>query len=124
MNFIHKSSILTTSQYGFRTNSSTQLATITDFYDKLLSNMNNSKYTCFIFLDLIKAFGSVDHKILLKKKLYPFGIRGSSFNLLRSYLSSRLICTNLQNKVFNLCAFKYGVPQGSVLGPILFAVYK
>jgi len=66
MKFINKNDILSTSQYGFRANSSTDLA-ITTFYDKLLDNLNDKKYTCSIFLDLKKAFDSVAHDILLKK---------------------------------------------------------
>ena len=56
---------------------------------------------------------SVDYKIL-SKKLYQFGIREPVFNLMQSYLSSRMVYTKLENKVFNLSAVKYGVPQGSV----------
>ena len=67
--FVNKNNILTPSQFGFRENSSTDLA-ITTFYDKLLNNINNdSKITCSMFLDLKKAFDSVDITILLKKTL-------------------------------------------------------
>jgi len=66
MKFINKNKLLTPSQYGFRVNSSTELA-ITTFYDKLLRNINNKKITCSIFLDLKKAFDSVNHNILLQK---------------------------------------------------------
>ena len=64
--FVNKNNILTPSQFGFRENSSTDLA-ITTFYDKLLNNINDGKFTCSIFLDLKKAFGSIDITILLKK---------------------------------------------------------
>ena len=84
-NFLNKNVILTASQYGFKRNSSTELA-ITTLYDKLLDNLNNKKTTCSIFLDLKKAFDSVSHDILLKK-LEHCGFCGSVWKLLNSYLT-------------------------------------
>ena len=74
-NFLNKNDILTALQYGFKTNSSTELA-ITTLYDKLLDNLKNKKTTCSIFFYLKKAFDSVSHDILLKK-LEHYGFRGS-----------------------------------------------
>ena len=85
LKFISKNNILTPFQYGFRENNSTELA-ITAFYDKLLKNLNENKITCSIFLDLRKAFDSVNHSILLKK-LYHYGFRGKIYELLNSYLA-------------------------------------
>jgi len=121
MKFIDKNKILTPSQYGFKVNSSTELA-ITTFYDKLLNNINDKKVTCSIFLDLKKAFDFVNHTILLKK-LYHYGFRGPAYNFLQSYLSKRAICTKTENQVSKLYEVEYGVPQGSVLGPFLFSLY-
>jgi len=69
-------------------NNSTKLA-ITTFYGKLLSNLNKNKTTCSIFLDLQKAFDSVNHQIL--KKLYHYGFWGKIFNLLLSFVKGRKI---------------------------------
>ena len=119
--FVNKNNILTPSQFGFRENSSTDLA-ITTFYDKLLNNINDGKITCSIFLDLKKAFDSVDITILLIK-LRHYGFRGPALNLLQSYLAGRKICTKVGCNISKLCKIEHGVPQGSVLSPLLFSLY-
>ena len=120
--FVIKNNILTPLQFGFRENSSTDLA-ITTFYDKLLNNINDVKVTCSIFLDLKKAFDSIDITILLKK-LSHYGFRGPAFNLLQSYPTGRKICSKVGCSISKLCKIEHaGVPQGSVLGPLLFSLY-
>ena len=85
----------------------------------MLNNLNENNVTLSLFLDLRKAFDSVNHQLLLKK-LYHYGFRGPLFTLLQSYLSNRRICTKLEGNISNLYNVNYGVPQGSVLGPLLF----
>ena len=75
MKFINKNNILSDSQFGFRTSSSTEMA-VTSIYDKLLHNLDDKKITCSIFLDLRIAFDSVHHDIILKK-LHHYGFRGT-----------------------------------------------
>ena len=82
--FLDKNNILNPTQYGFKTNSSTDLA-ITSLYDSILDILDHRKISCSIFLDLRKAFDCVNHDILLKK--LKQGFRGSLWRLLNSYLT-------------------------------------
>merc|ERR1712055_698100 len=84
--FLTKYKILSKDQFGFRAKFSTEYA-IVDIYDKLIKNLDEKKSSCAIFLDLAKAFDSVNHQILLRK-LHCYGIRGKALNLFKSYLSS------------------------------------
>ena len=121
MNYINKNKILSASQFGFRTNCSTDFA-VTSTYDKLLQNMDDKKVTCSIFLDLQKAFDSLDHTIILKK-LNHYGFRGSTLNFLKSYLENCRICIRSNGTKSDFFNVSHGVPQGSVLGPILVLLY-
>ena len=97
MDFIGKYNILAHEQYGFTANNSTELA-ITTIYDEFLDNLDKNHYTCAIFLDIKKAFDSLDHKILLKK-LDHYGFREKIWNSLKFYLENRKICTIVDQKV-------------------------
>ena len=121
LRFLNKNNILTSSQFGFRTNSSTKLA-VTTLYDKLLNNLNEKRMSFLLFLDLKKAFNFVSHSIRLRK-LHHYGFRGPSFNLLQSYLTNRSICTKMDDKLSKPINIQYGIPQGSVLGPLLFLIF-
>ena len=98
MSFIKKNGILTSSQFGFTINSSTELA-VTSIYDELLQNLDDNKVTCSNFLDLCKAFDSVDHTILLKKPNH-YGFRGSALKFFESYLKK---IKKFARKLITLC---------------------
>ena len=89
---------------------------------KIMDKLDEGEFACSVFVDLQKAFDTVDHKILLKK-LCHYGIRGIPLDLFTSYLSGRYQFVTANGASSNLAEILYGVPQGSVLGPLLFLIY-
>ena len=108
--FIDKNQILSKHQCGFRKNRSTELA-ISELVDKITKGVDQGKHTRSIFLDLSKAFDTINHRILIKK-LKQYGIRGIWKQAVKhNTIKSDEMMTSS------------GVPQGSILGPLLFILY-
>ena len=93
-----------------------------DELNTVQSNMDKKLYTCGIFIDLKKAFDTVNHSVLLSK-LHHYGIRGVVNDWFSSYLSGRVQTTEVEMTVSSKATTPCGVPQGSVLGPLLFLIY-
>lgn len=120
-NFFTKHQILTNAQFGFRTGLSTENAVL-KFVNQTVNNINNNFYTLTIFIDFSKAFDCINHNILLSK-LNHYGIRGHILKLIQSYLTNRFQCVTINNSNSNLALITSGIPQGSVLGPLLFNIF-
>ena len=119
--YLTKFKLLYEYQFGFREGHSTTQALV-EITDRLRSAIDKQELTCGIFIDLTKAFDTVDHNILLQK-MFNYGIRGNVYNLFQSYLSNRQQFVKVNNVNSNMKTVKCGVPQGSVLGPLLFIIY-
>ena len=121
MNYIDKNNILNDKQFGFRSNHSTYMAII-DLVDKITNAVEKNESTLGIFLDLSKAFDTIDHNILLYKLEY-YGFRGIVQKWFKSYLQNRKQFVKYQSCDSEFKNIKCGVPQGSILGPLLFILY-
>lgn len=113
--------ILASNQYGFRSGYNTTVCLV-DLIDEVAKAFDEEKYAVSIFLDLSKAFDTVNHSIL-SYKLDLYGIRGSENQWFRSYLSNRKQKVFVNGVESNFLLINSGVPQGSILGPFLFLIY-
>ena len=118
VNYQEKTRLLPFFQYGYRKNYNTSQAML-DFNNYLSKALADKNITFAIFVNLSKAFDTVD-KTILSRQLNELGISDISTSLINSYMSNRRFCIYKSIKVFKL---NYGVPQGSILGPLLFIVY-
>jgi hypothetical protein len=121
ISFINRHKILYKYQFGFRSNHSTNMALIL-LIDKIASAIEKGEFVVGLFLDFQKAFDTVNHTVLLNK-LNTYGIRGTAYQWFEDYLKHRQQFVLFANTESKKSIIQCGVPQGSILGPLLFLLY-
>ena len=125
--FLDNTNQIYVSQYGFRSGNSCE-NTISELVSAVLKGFQSNKYTVGVFLDLSKAFDTLEHTILLDK-LHYYGIRGIAHDWFRSYLSNRkmrvkcLVSSTGKTEFSEYADITYGTPQGSCLGPLIYLIF-
>ena len=121
LDFLKEHKLLFKYQFGFREHHSTYMALMV-LMDKLIKSLENGEYVVGVFLDFSKAFDTVDHAILLMK-LSHYGVRGPALEWFVSYLRNRTQYVTYNGHSSEVKRITCGVPQGSILGPLLFLIY-
>ena len=121
LTYLGNNNILSKWQFGFRASHST-IHPMVHFLNKITESLNKKKHSIAIFCDLKKAFDTCNHKILLSK-FKKYGIEGCELEWFRSYLTNRKQFVSVGNYSSLLLDISLGVPQGSILGPLLFILY-
>ena len=119
--FIEKHKLLYQYQFGFRRNHSTFMALVI-LLENITTALDNTEFAICILIYFRKAFDTVEHSILLDK-LYHYGIRGNALQWFNSYLANRYQYVKYNNTPSDMTKMTCGVPQGSILGPLLFLLY-
>ena len=109
-------------QCGFRKGHSTDLAVLS-FTDSIRRSTDQGLLTGAVFIDLRKALDTVDHDLLLEKLTMGYGVTGKELGWFRDYLTDRRQVVTVQSTLSDPCDVAFGVPQGSILGPLLFVLF-
>jgi hypothetical protein len=120
-NYFEENNLFNKSQFGFRKGLSCELA-LNTFVETIRENMNKKEHTVSIMLDLSKAFDTINHEILLAK-LNKYKFSDSALKTIKNYLSDRTMRVNIDKTLSKTEFLRIGVPQGSVLGPLLFIIF-
>lgn len=121
MEYLYNEELMSDRQSGFRSKHSTSTC-LTEMCELLYDNLDKGRFTGAVFLDLIKAFDIIPHDLLIKKIGY-FGISGTELSWFESYLVGRNQCVSYKGIRSDFLPVHSGVPQGSILGPLLFCMY-
>ena len=119
--FLNKNKVLSSFQFGFGKKHSTNHALIS-LTEMIRLALDNDQFVCGVFINLQKAFDTVDHKILLSE-INHYGIKGIPYEWFKSYLTNRQQFTTVNNKQSELSSTEFGVPQGSILELLLILIY-
>jgi len=119
-NYLTTNNILYNKQFGFQKQHSTEHAII-QLTNEISNSFEQNLLTLGVFIDLSKAFDTVDHSILITK-LYHYGIKGKALTWFKSYLEYRSQCVCIESENSDFKEISCGVPQGSILGPLLFLI--
>ena len=121
ISFLNKNQLLNAEQYGFQKSKST-ISAVADFLDIIYSNIEKKQASLAIYIDFQKAFDRLDHSVLLHKLKF-LGFTKNSLNFFENYLSNRYQTSLVNNIKSKPLKISHGIPQGSILGPLLFILY-
>ena len=122
INYLRDNDLEESLQSAYKTFHSTETALV-KVHNDIVSAIDNQSYVILLLLDLSAAFDTVDHKILLQRRSCRFGIKGKALSWFKSYLENRKQIVNVKGETSYSMDLRCGVPQGSVLGPILYVLY-
>ena len=120
--FLTSNNLLNSFQSAYTKYHSTE-TTLLAVHDHTIRAISQQQVTCLTLLDLSSAFDTIDHAILLERLSTWFGFSGTVLNWIKSYLYSRSFYVDIKGSKSSVFQLLYGVPQGSVLGPLLFTLY-
>ena len=120
-NYVYNNNLLYELQFGFSTNKNTEMAFI--YLISRIIELRHKYKVAVLFLDFSKAFDSINHEHIISKLYNHFGIKNTALHWLKSYLNNRTQFVSIDNFTSQDRAVKYGVPQGSILGPLLFKLF-
>ena len=121
-NHLSKNNLMCSSQSGYRQSHSCETLNI-KLFDDMLKSIDECSTVALLLLDMSAAFDTVDHTLLLKQLEEDYGFSGTVWHWFESYLTSRTCSVNINDAFSNMVCLLFGVPQGSIVGPILFILY-